>query len=212
MSTRTDTPRVWIGCLASYNAGRLIGHWVDATNVDEMNEMQTKVAAEAVKAAKEAKEYPLYFGDPEEFFIADYDGFGDLARTLGEYADYETVARIGALIEEHGDAFIGFVETCEPDLDTVDEDDFYQHYRGVWDSEDAFATDLAMELGLGGISAHWPKPSPYGGYEHDKFINIIDELSGYINWETVVRETFQHGNYTSRPASSGGVHVYEQEV
>jgi hypothetical protein len=27
--TTTETPRVWIGCLASYNAGRLIGEWVD---------------------------------------------------------------------------------------------------------------------------------------------------------------------------------------
>ena len=66
---------------------------------------------QAVKAAEEANEYPVYFGEPEEFFIADYDEFGSLGSTLGEYPDYETVARIGALMEERGKAFLGFVES-----------------------------------------------------------------------------------------------------
>lgn len=208
--TTTETPKVWIGCLASYNAGRLIGEWVDATDVDEMGEAQARVAAEAVKAAKAEKEYPLYFGDPEEFFIADYDGFGDLASTLGEYPSYETVARIGALIEEHGEAFIGFVDTCEPDLETVTEDDFYEAYRGQHSSEEDYSMERACEIGLGGIQAHWPAPSRYGGYDHEKTVNVIDELASYIDWEKVAREDFDHGELSSRPASDGGIHVYEQ--
>jgi antirestriction protein len=207
--TRT-TPQAWIGCLSSYNAGRLIGEWVDATDADEMYEAQKRVAATAVKAAKEAKEYPVYFGEPEEFFIADYDGFGDLASTLGEYPSYETVARIGALIEEHGEAFIGFIDTCEPDLESVDEDAFHEAYRGEWDSEEAFSMDQATELGLGGIQAHWPKPTQYG-YSHDEHINVIEALENYIDWEKVAREDFRHGPMASRPASGGGIYVYDTE-
>jgi glutamine synthetase len=82
--TTTETPRVWIGCLASYNAGRLIGEWVDATDIDEMNECRDRVAAQAVEAAKQAGEYPVYFGDPEEFFLADHEGFGF---NIGEYPE-----------------------------------------------------------------------------------------------------------------------------
>lgn len=207
----TTSPKVWIGCLASYNAGRLIGEWVEATDADDMREAQKRVAEQAVKAAKEANEYPVYFGEPEEFFIADYDEFGSLGSTLGEYPDYETVARIGALIEEHGEAFLGFVETCEPDLETVDEDDFHEAYRGVHDSEEDYSQEQAIELGLGGIQAHWPKPTQYGGYSHDEHVNVIEELSSYIDWERVARDDFLHGPLASRPASSGGIHVYDTE-
>lgn len=30
MTTTDTTPRVWIGCLACYNSGRLVGDWHDA--------------------------------------------------------------------------------------------------------------------------------------------------------------------------------------
>lgn len=36
-TTSTDTtPRVWVGCLACYNAGRLVGDWHDASDADEV--------------------------------------------------------------------------------------------------------------------------------------------------------------------------------
>lgn len=38
-TTITDvetTPRVWIGCLACYNEGRLVGDWHDALGADEV--------------------------------------------------------------------------------------------------------------------------------------------------------------------------------
>lgn len=34
----TDTaPRVWVGCLHCYNSGRLVGHWFDATEAEEID-------------------------------------------------------------------------------------------------------------------------------------------------------------------------------
>ena len=32
----STTPRAWIGCLACYNAGRLVGDWFDAVTADEV--------------------------------------------------------------------------------------------------------------------------------------------------------------------------------
>lgn len=34
--TMTITPRVWIGCLACYNAGELVGHWYDAVDAADV--------------------------------------------------------------------------------------------------------------------------------------------------------------------------------
>jgi hypothetical protein len=99
-----DTPRVWIACLAAYNEGHLHGEWVDATDVDEMNEAGARII----------KTSPALL--PEELAIHDYDGFGNLPSTLGEYPSFETVARIGALIEEHGDAFIAYLDAIEVDV------------------------------------------------------------------------------------------------
>lgn len=192
-----DTPQVWIGCLASYNAGRLIGEWVDATDADEIGEAEKRVAITAVAAAKEAGEYPVYFGDPEEFFIADYDGFPQAAVSmLGEYADYATVAAVAVGIEAHGEPFakwLGSIDSLDEPATLVER--FTESYRGEWESEEAFAMEQAMEMGLGGLGAVWERPKPPYGIS-DERVNIIDALSSYIDWETVAREYFDHGSYT----------------
>lgn len=175
----TDTPRVWVACLASYNAGRLIGEWVDATDVDNLHEAKGRVSAEAVKAAKAAGEYPVYFGDPEEFAIHDYDGFGSLSSTLGEYPDWETVANVGALIEAHGEAFLAYLEACEVDLGEVTEDGFHEAYGGEFDSEENYARDYVDSCGWAGASKE-----------------VLDALDPYLDWESIARELFDHGPYT----------------
>lgn len=197
----TTTPRVWIACLASYNAGRLIGEWVDATDADEMREATERITVEAIKAATEAGEFPVYFGVPEEFAIHDYDGFGDLSSTLGEYPSWETVARIGALIEQYGDTFTAFVEACEPDIDTVTEDEFLSAYRGDYDSEEDFAREHVSETGWAGVPAG---DFELGGYPPRK-VNPIEELESYLDWEKIAQELFDHGPYTLH-----GDHVFEQ--
>lgn len=208
-----DTPKVWIACLASYNAGRLIGEWVDATDLDEMNEARDRVAAKAVEAAKQAGEYPVYFGEPEEFAIHDYDNFGGLSSRLGEYPNWETVARIGALIEEQGDAFIAYLDSCEVDLDDpnmVSEEEFYSHFRGEWDNPEAYARYVVGELGWANVPAQLDVPSdPYGG---TRSMNVFEELDSYLDWESIARELFQHGNYTSVESPSGDFYIFEQEV
>jgi antirestriction protein len=191
-----DTPQVWVGCLASYNAGRLIGEWVDATDADEIGEAQKRVATTAVAAAKDAGEYPIYFGEPEEFFIADYDGFPEAAvKMLGEYASYETIATIAQAIEAHGEPFGKWLNTLDS-IDDVDDlaDRFQESYRGEWESEEAFAMELATDLGLGGIEAVWERRHPMT--LAPERVNVIDELSNYIDWERVARDYFDHGEYT----------------
>lgn len=46
MSTYTDEPRAWVGCLACYNEGNLNGDWYSATDaahvdIDELHDEET---------------------------------------------------------------------------------------------------------------------------------------------------------------------------
>ena len=115
---------------------------------------------------------------------------------LGEYANYETVAAVARAIEEHGEPFEKWLRTLD-ELGDVDDlaDRFTESYRGEWDSEEAFAMERACELGLGGIEAVWERPKPPYGIGTER-VNVIDELSSYIDWEKVAREYFDHGSYT----------------
>jgi antirestriction protein len=205
MTSTTSTPRVWIGCLASYNAGRLIGEWTDATDTDELESAQKRVAAEAVKAAKAAGEYPVYFGDPEEFMIADYDGFPSSVVThLGEYPDYEDVVKFATLIEERGFDLVDAAASAIDDVSELDEDWIDTHYRGEWEDDESFAFSVIMETGWSGVPAQvWTSSFA----SDDARINVFDELSSYLDMESIASEMFRHGNYTSV-----GGHVFEDEV
>lgn len=200
----TNTPQVAVQCLASYNAGRLIFEWVDATDTDELESAQKRVAARAVEAAKEAGEYPVYFGDPEEFMVADYDNFpSDIIRHLGEYPSYEDVARFGALIEDKGYPLVDAAATVLDDVSELDEDWIDAHHRGEWDDEESYAREYVGELGWSDV----PAVVYADTYDPDSKVSVFEELDSYIDWESVARELFRHGNFTYV-----GGHVFEDEV
>ena len=81
-------PRIYVACLASYNAGRLHGRWLDATQ--EADELR-----EEIKLMLEDSPVPR----AEEWAIHDHEGFSPLK--LGEHADLETVSLAAQLIAEY---------------------------------------------------------------------------------------------------------------
>lgn len=174
MPTMTTTPQVWIGCLAAYNAGRLHGRWVDATDADEMAE----AAAHIIKTS------PAWQldGHAEETFIADYDNFpGAVVRELGEYASYETVANVANAIEDADDAeafaaWLDWQEGAELSDDDLGEK-FQESYRGEWDSERAYVDSWIEESGLAD--------------------EVPEHLRGYLDEEAIGRDfVFRHGPYS----------------
>lgn len=202
--TTNDTPRVWIGCLASYNAGRLIGEWVDATDTDVMNEAQERVAKQAVTAAKEAGEYPIYFGEPEEFFNADYDNFPSaIVSELGEYPSRDTVAKFATLIEDKGFTLVEAAANAIDDVSELDEDWIDTHHRGEWESEEDYARYEVNELGWSDVPAHIPMTGAFGVGE--VILKPFEELDSYLDWESIARAIFQHGDKTF---TNG--HVFEE--
>jgi len=62
-----ETPRIYVACLAAYNAGRLHGRWIDAAQ--DAADIQAEVR-KMLAASPQA--------DAEEWAIHDYEGFGPL--------------------------------------------------------------------------------------------------------------------------------------
>lgn len=81
--------RIYVACLAAYNAGHLHGEWIDADqDADGIRQaIQKMLARSPIQGA-------------EEYAIHDYEGFGDLH--LSEFADLQDIAEKADLITEHG--------------------------------------------------------------------------------------------------------------
>lgn len=169
-----DTPRVWIGSLGAYNAGRLIGNWSDATDASEL--------ADALEAVQRDAYTAIGPEAGEEYMLADREGFGDL---IGEYDPLERVATIGALIAEHGPAFVAWAEDGN---DPTDAAGFEDAYNGVYTSDREFAESFAEDIGAIHADAVWPYTC--------------------IDWDQATRELFM--DYWSAPDGSGGVYVFRR--
>jgi antirestriction protein len=130
----TTSPRIYVACLAAYNAGRLHGRWIEATqSVDDIwTEVQEMLAASPEPGA-------------EEWAIHDYEGFGPLR--LSEWESFERVSAIAAGIAEHGLAFAAWLSYDES-RDPSDARAFEDAYRGEWDSMRAYAEDWADQAGM----------------------------------------------------------------
>jgi antirestriction protein len=76
--------KIYVACLAAYNAGRLHGEWIDATS--DAAEMGEAVAAMLAKSPVPGA---------EEYAIHDYDGFPD----MGEYPGLDAIAETAGLVE-----------------------------------------------------------------------------------------------------------------
>ncbi len=133
-ATHTAPFRAWIGCLASYNAGRLIGDWFDVST--EADDNAANIAATLAKGAPGA----------EEYFIADYEGPSAVVRLLGEYASAQDLATVatflwsgeGLGVDAQTIAGI-YIDQASPqrvaDLDGVDLADFWSdHFAGEGDT------------------------------------------------------------------------------
>lgn len=88
------TLRVWIGCLADYNAGRLIGDWFDISTDPDEN-------AANVRAVLAKSKEP----NAEEAFCADYEAPRVLSQLLGEYPGAATLAHAARLWEAVSERF-----------------------------------------------------------------------------------------------------------
>jgi antirestriction protein len=126
----TTPPRIYVACLASYNAGTLHGRWIDAAQDPE------SIAAEVSEMLSQSAE-----PGAEEWAIHDYEGFGSYP--IGEYESLRTVAEIAAGIEEYGPAFAEYFSHRGGDPCARK---FQDAYLGEWGSLEDYAAEFREPL------------------------------------------------------------------
>lgn len=162
-TTKADTKansqiRIYVASLADYNAGRLLGKWIDAAH-----------SAEAIHAEISAMLKTSAEPIAEEWAIHDYEGFGSLR--LGEYESIENVAEVASLIEEHGLIFALLVDHFGRMSDLEEAKRYMEDgYRGAYDRLEDFVTEFVEEC--------------YG----DVLKGIPDFLRYHIDYEGVARD------------------------
>lgn len=129
-----EGPMVYVASLADYNAGRLHGVWLDATQDAE------SLYAEVAAMLRESRE-PV----AEEWAIHDHSGFHGLK--VGEYDSLDTVSILANLVQDHGEAFAVFADDYGTDCLEVLGEAFLDAYRGEYDSLADFAAELVESAG-----------------------------------------------------------------
>ena len=130
---QTIVPRVWIGCLACYNNGELVGHWYDAVDAGDVLPVDIH-------------------GCPtthEEMWVMDHENMP----VRGEM-DPMTAARWGALIESEvpmwRGAYLAWLDdqgiTDPTDAPTADA--FSEILVGEWSDFTDFAEMIVQDTGL----------------------------------------------------------------
>ncbi|HVF74611.1 MAG TPA: antirestriction protein ArdA [Acidimicrobiales bacterium] len=152
---RSEPPRIYMASLSDYNAGRLHGVWIDASqSVDEIGEEIDRMLA--------ASPEPL----AEEYAIHDHDGFWPVE--LSEYESLSDVARLAAGIDEHGRAFAHFAHLLGSGWGN-DLERFGDCYLGCWPSMEAYAWSLLEDLGVDVNNIGPPELQPYIRFDTEAF-------------------------------------------
>jgi antirestriction protein len=126
-----DVPRVYVSCLAAYNAGIYHGAWIEATDEDEMMENINYILSQS----------PI--PNAEEWMFNDFMEFE--GANVGEYTPVEEVVRIGQAIEKHGKAYVLYHGYHGNDT-TVKQ--FEEDYLGCYENEEDFVYQQLDDMGV----------------------------------------------------------------
>jgi len=134
-------PMAWIGCLACHNAGNLVGQWYPATEAGDVD-LDSVHEGSGVHWEREGC---------EELWCLDIEHM-----PVQREMDPLEAAGWGALYEEVGPemwpAICAWVRsgsyTAEGNSDFPVLGDFEEAYAGQWDSFQAYAENLAEDIGL----------------------------------------------------------------
>lgn len=173
------SPRIWVGSLADYNAGRLHGDWLDAAVEDD----ELLAGVHRILASSHEP-------GAEEHGIFDFDEFGTYR--VGEYDRLEQVAAVARGIAEHGRAFAAWADfhDGEPGMLAMFEDS----YLGAWDTVEAWAEEMLDDLGL---DAELDRIVP------DSLRNYV-----YIDYAGFARDAELGGDIWTETNSDGGVWIF----
>jgi antirestriction protein len=177
-TTTRPTPRIYAACLASYNAGRLHGAWIDANQ--DADDIRDQVAAMLAASPEPGA---------EEFAIHDHESLGE----IGEYESLDRVSAIGQAVAAAGDdaaALLAWLE-YEPGRDP---DDFADAYRGHHETLADYVQELWADQGFAKMA------DDFAGGSWWNPINFVD-------WDRMARDLELSGDVETVRAR-GGIYVF----
>lgn len=157
--------RIYVACLASYNAGILYGKWIDVDGKTS-DELREEIAALL-------KESPYPFA--EEWAIHDHEGFDGLH--VSEYHSLDELAEYAEVItsSEYEEELIHSVASDRGCNASEAVQYIEDNYEGLWDCLESWAENWLEECeGLKALPRHLQFYFNYSGYARDC------ELSGDI--------------------------------
>jgi antirestriction protein len=134
MTTTEVAPAIWVGCLACYNDGRLVGRWIEPDDYDEA-EYRASLGACAAP-----------WNPHEELLVMDHEGFGGLLSGECSPAEAVEVAEIIAKLPDYlpVEAFAAWVSNGG---DRDDIEAFEDQFCGEWSSGEEYAEQFAADIG-----------------------------------------------------------------
>lgn len=191
--------RVWVGCLGCYNAGGLVGRWVDAAEAGDYE------PHEAVNLPAGGVPPCGRLEGADERWCFDHEGFGGFLSGECSPAEAQRIAEAMAEAEADGAelAAVGeyLANTGERLTDWADvREGFEESYQGEYDSGEDYAERSFEEMG--GFDVY----GEAGG--SDRPADLSSRWPFYcIDWERAWRELrLGDGMWTAE--SSGGVYVF----
>ena len=152
MMTTTATPRVWVGCLGCYNAGRLVGEWFDATDApEEMKDFQGLAFKQDQNGQSVLREH-IAEGH-EELWVFDHENFHGLLTGECSPAAAKELAETLASVD-NPEAYGAYAQYVGRDYATPE--GFEEAFCGEYDSGKDYAYDLAHEIHDDKAFESWP--------------------------------------------------------
>jgi antirestriction protein len=157
---RVATPRIYVASLADYNNGTLHGRWIDADQ--DPDELRTEIQAMLERSTEPVA---------EEWAIHDNEGFGPFQ--VGEYESLEVVSAVALGIAECGSAFAAYASWAGTSEDALRQ--FDDCFLGCWPDVEAYARDLAADLGWDEALRRLPEGlQPYVDIDYQALARDLD--------------------------------------
>ena len=173
------TTKIYVACLASYNAGKLYGKWIDA------NQSHEEINGEIFEMLRASSERGA-----EEWAVHDYEGFGEIS--LSEWPDIARVSIIANLVEEHGDGFGFWYEYQDGQNFDVEEleEKFLEQWQGAHDSKEAFADYLLESTGQLADVPEWARSY----FDYELYARDL-EIGGDYSFHRCKGQTYVYSNH-----------------
>lgn len=155
------TPAVWLGCLACYNGGDLVGAWMAPSEAADM----TPAELHRIAAHTPADDVATH----EELWVMDHE-LTPISGEFGPLECREIAEAFEAVGADDWPAYLAYASTGVSAERIPDPEEFREAYAGEWDSREDFAQELAEDLGAIPAEHSWP--------------------ASYIDWERATRDLF----------------------